>query len=220
MGGITMGVMTLALSVFSIIPMALSLANRQELARVVIKLMNKYNGDEDNNDGPPDNMAFWGAVSQVITSGGRDDDAAGTAALSEKDQSRAESMEQVMLVFFIVCIVLLAVYLACSALLIYSAAKGKARWAMMPWIVCTFLFLLAYLGGVCLTIWIFEGRLEILLLLAFAIIETAIGFYLWLCIVSLFQVLGSNEWLHGNGSSDWEMKPRFSTNYNSVPQHD
>jgi hypothetical protein len=35
---------------------------------------------------------------------------------------------------------------------------------------------------------LFGGRVEILLLLAFAVVETAVGFYLWICIVSLFQV--------------------------------
>ena len=183
---------------------------------MVVRLMISYKGRE-GEDGPPDNMAFWGSVTNVITTGKANDDG---EPLKEEDQQYADWLEGVMFVFFIVCIVLLAIYLICSILLIFTAIKGRYRFCMMPWIVATFLFLLAYLGGVCLTIWIFGQRVEILLLLAFAIVETGIGFYLWLCIISLFQVLGSNEWRHGNGNSDWEMKPRFSTTYNSVPTHD
>lgn len=121
--------------------------------------------------------------------------------------------------FFIICIVLLAIYLICSVLLIYGACKGN-RWCLLPWIIATFLYMLAYLGGCVATIILFRFHIQIILLLAIAILETAIGFYLWLCIVSLFQILGSDEWRHGNGNSDWEMKPRFSTTYNSVPTHD
>ena len=63
---------------------------------------------------------------------------------------------------------------------------------MLPWIVGTFLFLLAYLGGVIISIILIgTARFEILLLLGFAIVEAAIGFYLWVCIVSLFQVNNS-----------------------------
>ena len=63
---------------------------------------------------------------------------------------------------------------------------------MLPWIVGTFLFLLAYLGGVIISIILIgTSRFEILLLLGFAIVEAAIGFYLWVCIVSLFQVNNS-----------------------------
>ena len=62
----------------------------------------------------------------------------------------------------------------------------------MPWIIATFLFLLAFLGAVISPIAVGFGRqVEILLLLGFAIVETAIGFYLWVCIVSLFQVNNS-----------------------------
>jgi hypothetical protein len=39
-GGITMGIMTLALSLFSVIPMALLLANRVFWARVITHLVN------------------------------------------------------------------------------------------------------------------------------------------------------------------------------------
>ena len=65
------------------------------------------------------------------------------------------------------------------------------RWVMLPWIIATFLFLLAYLAGVIISIILIGRRFEILLLLGFAIVETAIGFYLWVCIVSLFQVNNS-----------------------------
>ncbi len=41
-GGILMGVMTLALSVFSLVPMAVSLANRVQLARVMTHMVDEY----------------------------------------------------------------------------------------------------------------------------------------------------------------------------------
>ena len=52
LGGITMGIMTLALSVLSVIPMALFLANRIFLARIVTHLLNKIRSDsEEDSDG-------------------------------------------------------------------------------------------------------------------------------------------------------------------------
>ena len=49
-----MGVMTLALSVFSIVPMSLSLVNRQYLARVIVHMLDKYGqrGEGEKEDAP------------------------------------------------------------------------------------------------------------------------------------------------------------------------
>jgi len=69
-----------------------------------------------------------------------------------------------MFVFCIVCIILLIVYFICSLCLIIGSAKGK-RWWLLPWIVATFLFLLAFLGGVAISGWILGGRVEVILLL-------------------------------------------------------
>ena len=207
-----MGVMTLALSVFSIIPAAIAFANKTQLAQIVVHFINQQNktvqaSDDESNEPAP----LWGVVTR-LTKGD-------TSNLPPEDDTKVEYIAGVMFYFFIVCIVLLGVYLVCSILLIYGACKGS-RWCLLPWILATFLYLLAYLGGCCLSIHLFGGQIQIILLLAIAIAETAIGFYLWLCIISLFQILGSEEWRHGNGNSDWEMKPRFSTTYNSVPTHD
>ena len=207
-----MGVMTLALSVFSIVPAAIAFANKTKLAQVVVHFMNQQNKSMESSDGSQEpGVALWGVVTRL---------AKGDASnLPGVNHPKVEYMTNVMFYFFIVCIALLAIYLLCSILLIYGACKGN-RWCLLPWIIATFLYLLAYLGGCCLSIILFGGQIQIILLLAIAIAETAIGFYLWLCIVSLFQILGSEEWRHGNGNSDWEMKPRFSTTYNSVPTHD
>lgn len=207
-----MGVMTLALSVFSIIPAVIAFANKTQLAQIVVHFINQQNktvqaSDDESNEPAP----LWGVVTR-LTKGD-------TSNLPPEDDTKVEYMAGVMFYFFIVCIVLLGIYLVCSMLLIYGACKGS-RWCLLPWILATFLYLLAYLGGCCLSIHLFGGQIQIILLLAIAIAETAIGFYLWLCIISLFQILGSEEWRHGNGNSDWEMKPRFSTTYNSVPTHD
>ena len=208
-----MGVMTLALSVFSIVPAAIAFANQTKLAQIVIHFMSQRNKTESQDGGGNSNeqAALWGVVTNLAKGD--------TTKLPPADDTRVVDMADVMYYFFIVCIILLAIYLICSILLIYGACKGN-RWCLLPWIVTTFLYLLAYLGGCCLSMTFFSGQIQIILLLAIAIVETAIGFYLWLCIVSLFQILGSDEWRHGNGNSDWEMKPRFSTNYNSVPTHD
>ena len=56
------------------------------------------------------------------------------------------------------------------------------------------------------------------LLFFIALVESCVAFYLWLCVVSLFQVLGSDEWRAN--ADNWEMRPRFSTKYNGVPQDD
>ena len=69
----------------------------------------------------------------------------------------------------------------------YGAIKGH-RWVMLPWIVCTFAFLLAYLAGMCLSLWLVGLKVISLLLFFAALVEIVIGFYLWLCVISLFQV--------------------------------
>ena len=46
LGGITMGIMTLALSIFSIIPMVISFVNREFLAQVVTHLLKEMNNTE------------------------------------------------------------------------------------------------------------------------------------------------------------------------------
>jgi len=173
-----MGVMTLALSVFSIVPAAIAFANKTKLAQIVVHFINQQNQTNTNGD-DEESAALWGVVTKLAKGD--------TSKLPPADDRKVEYMAEVMYYFFIVCIILLAIYLICSILLIYGACKGN-RCCLLPWII--------------------------------AIFETAIGFYLWLCIISLFQILGSDEWRHGNGNSDWEMKPRFSTNYNSVPTHD
>jgi len=168
-----MGIMTLALSAFSIIPMAISFVHRVFLAQVVTHLLNELKKDPENdgNSGQPD-VAFWGVVKLISTPDGQ-------SQLPPDDDEKVQDLADVMFYFFIICIVLLAVYLICSILVIIGAAKAK-RWLMLPWIVGTFLFLLAYLGGVIISIILIgTSRFEILLLLGFAIVEAAIGFYLW-----------------------------------------
>ena len=51
LGGITMGIMTLALSAFSIIPMAISFCNRTFLAQVVTHLLNELDEDDKKQGG-------------------------------------------------------------------------------------------------------------------------------------------------------------------------
>ncbi len=69
----------------------------------------------------------------------------------------------------------------------YGAIKGR-RWFMLPWIICTFAFLLAYLAGMCLSLWLVGVLVFSLLLFFAALIEIVIALYLWMCVISLFQV--------------------------------
>jgi len=174
-----MGVMTLALSAFSIVPMAISFVHREFLSQVVTHMRREFKDDEQNG-GEEKQVAFWGVVSNALSNDGQSN-------LPPKDDEEVVRMTEIMFIFFLVCIGILLVYLVCSILLIFGAAKGK-RWLLLPWIILTFLLLLAYLGGTITSIIELGYRFEILLLLGFAIVEVAIGFYLWVCIVSLFQV--------------------------------
>ena len=60
---------------------------------------------------------------------------------------------------------------------------------------------------------------QVLSLLFFfiALVEIVVVIYLWLCVISLHQVLGSDDW---DNRDNWEMKPRFSTKYNGVPTNE
>jgi len=62
-GGILMGIMTLSLSVFSIVPMTISLINRIYLARVMTHLVQTIR--EEDEDGGVDSMAVWGKVDKL-----------------------------------------------------------------------------------------------------------------------------------------------------------
>jgi len=207
-----MGVMTLALSVFSIVPMSLSLVNRQYLARVIVHMLDKYGqrGEGEKEDAPQQSQSpfdFWGAVTDVFSNDVSDE-------LPEEDTERVSGLASAMVVFFIVCIILLIIYLLCSIMLMIGSARGS-RWLILPWIVATFLFILSYLVGMALSMWLFGGGLLVLALFAIAFIESIIAFYLWLCVVSLFQALGSRE--IGEG---WELKPRLNTSYKGIPKED
>ncbi len=48
-------------------------------------------------------------------------------------------------------------------------------------------------------------------------VEIVIAFYLWVCVISLHQLLGSDQWLAEN---NMEMRPKFTSKYNSVPTSD
>ena len=61
-------------------------------------------------------MAFWGVVSNTWS-------AEGQSELPPEDDEKVQHLANIMFYFFIVCIVLLLVYLICSILLIYGAMK-------------------------------------------------------------------------------------------------
>ena len=147
-GGVMMGVMTLAMSVFSIVPMSISLTNRCwlsiylqylqfiyniytnicrfYLARVIVYMLARYGRQEDESQQvhwPPFNhanflyvknyfqaafepMEFWGTVSDIFKKDGPEQ-------LPAEDDSKVVRLATAMLIFFIVCIILLIVYLLC-----------------------------------------------------------------------------------------------------------
>ena len=107
-----MGFMTLVMSIFSIVPMAISLSNRLYLSRVVVYMLRRYGNanteDEDYDDSdsePFEAMEFWGTVNDVLK--GAEDN------LPAEDNTRVVRLATAMLIFFIVCIILLLVYLLC-----------------------------------------------------------------------------------------------------------
>ena len=182
-----MGIMTLALSVFSLIPMSIFLVNRVFMSQVVTHLVEEYSvtgGDSQVANGGGggsglDSVAFWGTVNEALNND--------RTNLPPEDDEKVVWLASVMYIFFIISLILLALFAVMSILLIYGAAKGK-RWFMLPWIICTFGFLLAYLGGMCLSLWLIGLQVISVLLFFIALVEICIAFYLWLCVVSLFQV--------------------------------
>ena len=105
-----MGVMTLALSLFSIVPMSISLNNRLYLSRVIVYMLGRYGrpmGDDSQAEQAPfEPMEFWGTVSDIFKK-------EAIQELPAEDDSRVVRLATAMLIFFIVCIILLIVYLMC-----------------------------------------------------------------------------------------------------------
>merc|ERR1712168_1242800 len=198
-GGLMMGVMT----------MALSLNNRLYLSRVVVHMLNRYARPTEEvkiqeQQSPFEPMEFWGTVSEMFKKDGPDQ-------LPAEDDTKVTRLAAAMLIFFIVCIILLVVYLICSVMLMYGSVRGS-RWLILPWLVATFLFILAYIAGMCLSTVLFGITLLSLAFLTIAIIESCIALYLWLCVISLFQLLADR---HGNQA--YELKPRLNTSYKGIP---
>merc|ERR1712079_219907 len=201
-GGLMMGFMTLVMSIFSIVPMAISLSNRHYLARVVVYMLKRYGrpsgeDEQDSDQASFEPVEFWGTVTEVLK-GGEDN-------LPEEDDTKVVRLATAMLIFFIVCILLL-VYLACSI--------------MLPWLVATLVFIIAYIAGMILSTILFGVTLLSIAFLTIAIIESCIALYLWACVISLFQVLADRQ----ASSQVWELKPRLNTSYSQsykgIPSED
>jgi len=209
-----MGVMTLALSVFSIVPMSISLTRRVYLSRVVVHMLNRYGRSEVKSKGdeemevPFEPVEFWGSVTKMLQTGGEDQ-------LPPEDDNKVLSLSAAMLIFYIVCIILLVVYLVCSLMLMYGSVRGS-RWLMLPWIVATFLFILAYITGMILSTVLFGLTLLSLAFLSIAIIQSCIALYLWISVISLFQQLTDRP----TNNQPWELKPQLNTRYRGVPTED
>ena len=170
-GGVMMGVMTLAMSVFSIVPMSISLTNRCwlsiylqylqfiyniytnicrfYLARVIVYMLARYGRQEDESQQVTERrvtvhwpscnhaftinasflyvkyfqaafepMEFWGTVSDIFKKDGPEQ-------LPAEDDSKVVRLATAMLIFFIVCIILLIVYLLCRWTAILTSALKK-----------------------------------------------------------------------------------------------
>ena len=74
----------------------------------IVKRLNSLleKAEHDKEQQPFEPMEFWGTVSDVFKKDGIDE-------LPEEDDSRVVRLATAMLIFFIVCIILLIVYLAC-----------------------------------------------------------------------------------------------------------
>jgi len=209
-GGLMMGLMTAALSIFSIVPTVLSLVDRLNLSRVVVHMLNRYGVQDGSGESTsPDSQQafepvdFWGTVTEMFHDKEN--------ILPPEDDDKVVRLASAMLVFHIVCIILLVVYLICSLMLMYGSFKGS-RWLLLPWLVATLLFILAYLTGMCLSTALFGLSVLSLSFLVIAIIESCIALYLWVCVISLFQHLADRQ-----ANQGWELKPRLNTSYKGVP---
>ena len=118
-----MGVMTVAMSIFSIVPMSISLSNRVYLSRVISYMLGRYgkptgDAEQDSQQQAFEPMEFWGTVSNIFKKDGPDQ-------LPDEDDPRVVRLATAMLIFFIVCIILLIVYFVCSIMLMYGSAKVR-----------------------------------------------------------------------------------------------
>ena len=93
-----------------------------------------------------DSVAFWGVVGEAFNEDTNNN-------LPPEDDEQVVWLAYAMLIFFIISLVLLAVYAICSILLIWGAVKGY-KWLLVPWIIFTFAFVLAYFAGMCLSLWL------------------------------------------------------------------
>ncbi len=62
------------------------------------------------------------------------------------------------------------VYAVCSVLLMYGSFKGR-RWLLLPWIICTLAFILAYFVGMCLSLWLVGIRVVSVLMFFIALVR-------------------------------------------------
>ena len=147
----------------------------------------------------PRELNMWGTVQDLLQN---------AATLPDEDDTKVVRLAAAMLIFFIVCIVLLLVYLVCryenadflftthnsqlSIMLMYGSVRGS-RWLILPWLVATLLFIVAYCAGMVLSTILFGVNVLSLAFLAIAIIESCIALYLWLCVISLFQHLADRQ---------------------------
>ena len=69
-----------------------------------------------------------------------------------------------------------------SIMLMYGSVKGS-RWLILPWLVATFLFILAYIAGMILSTILFGVTLLSIAFLAIAIIEVSIEDKYFFCIL-------------------------------------
>lgn len=209
-----MGVMTLALSIFSIIPMAIFLVYRLFMARVVTRLVQQYSTDPSGkkyNGVAVNSVAFWGTV----FGSGDNDGISNEETLPPEDSPEVVWLAYSMLIFFIVSLILLSIYAIASILLIYGSVKGR-RWFLVPWLICTLAFILVYLVGMCLSLWLIGVHVLSLIFFFIALVEVCIAIYLWFCIISLHQALGDDTFTRRD---DWRIKPKFSTRYRGVDDY-
>merc|ERR1719210_2530497 len=172
-------------------------------------MLEKYGrptGENQETQEQFDPIEFWGTASNILKTS---DD------LPPEDDSRVVRLASAMLIFFIVCIILLLVYLVCSIMLMYGSVRGS-RWLILPWLVATLLFIVAYCAGMVLSTILFGVNVLSLAFLAIAIIESCIALYLWLCVISLFQHLADRQ----TNTQDWELKPRLNTSYKGLPSEE
>lgn len=178
-GGIVSGILSLVLAIRVLVSLVVTYL-------AAMHLVERFSDARDNRGNSTLSDRVEGSAESLDTFRDNGNQTLRTERSTWEDENNDRRAGQTSIIHTasITVLAMVALFAVTSVLLIYGAAKGR-RGFMLPWIICAFVFLLGYLGGMCLSVWLVGlGHFWVIITL----VETCFGFYLWLCVVSLFQV--------------------------------